>query len=165
MRAVWIFVTLSPCLLVTVSSAQGPVKETAVGASAKLEDVILPGSELEAKPIENRKVPVVLRVVRATRHGTAFRYDLEYYGLDPGTYNLCDYLRRADGTPAKDLPPLTVKVNALRPPGQVEPNKLAIDPGPRVGGYWLLVYGAAAVWVLGVVALVASFFFPRRKRE
>ena len=162
-RSVWMLVPVL-ALAAPAARAEGPLRETTVGASAKLEDVILPGSELEAKPIENRKVPVVLRVVRATPHGDRFRYDLDYYGLDPGTYNLCDYLRRKDGTRTEGLPPLTVKVNAIRPPGQVEPNKLEIQGGPRVGGYWTLVYAGGAVWVLGVLALVLSFFFPRRKQ-
>jgi hypothetical protein len=162
-RTVWILV---PALALTAPAAraEGPVPETTVGMTGRLTDVVLPGPELEAKPDDDRKRPVLVREVKVYPHGTAFRYDIAYEGRDPGTYNLCDYLRRKDGTPTTGLPPLTVKVNPIRPPGQVEPNKLEIDRGPRVGGYWTLVYAAGAVWLLGVVALVLSFFFPRRKR-
>jgi hypothetical protein len=147
------------------ASAQAPLAETSVGMTGRLEAVVIPGPEVEAKPLADRKSPVVVRVVRVFPHGTAFRYDLEYFGLDPGTHDLRDHLRRKDGSPAGDLPPLPVKVNPVRPPGQVEPNPLTVDPGPRLGGYRTLAVAAGVVWVVGLLALVASFFFPRRKRR
>lgn len=138
--------------------------ETTVGMSGRLDGIVLPGPELEAKPATDRKAAVVLRVAAVYPHGTAFRYDLEYAGLDPGTHDLRDYLRRKDGKPLEGVPPLTVKVNPIRPPGQVEPNKLAIDTGPRLGGYRLLKIGFIALWVAGLLVLVLSFFFPRRRK-
>jgi len=155
-------------LLVTVIPAvhgDGPAvrAETTVGMTGRLEEVVLPGPELEPKPYDDRKLPVVLRIAAVHPHGTGFRYDLEYYGLDPGTYDLRDYLRRKDGGPTSGLPPLPVKVVPLLPPGQVEPNTLQVEPGPRVGGYRVILVVAAAVWVLGLLALTASFFFPRRR--
>jgi hypothetical protein len=138
--------------------------ETTVGMSGTLEGVVLPGSELEAKPLTDRKSKVVLRVVRVYPHGSAFRYDLEYSGLEPGTHDLRQYLQRKDGSPLGELPPLVVKVNPVLPPGQVQPNKLEIEKGPRLGGYQVLVIAAVAVWALGFLVLVGSFFFPRRKK-
>jgi hypothetical protein len=126
----------------------------------KLTGVVLPGPELEAKPHDDRKRPVVIQSLTAYPHGTAFRYDIEYYGLDPGTYNLSNYLRRKDGTPAKDLPPIPVRVNPVRPPGQVEPNALAIDDGPRVGGYRLLLIAGGVLWGLGLLAIVGWMLSP-----
>jgi hypothetical protein len=142
-----------------------PLAETTVGMSGKLNGVVLPGPELQAKPLDDRKSPVVLRVVRVYPHGTAFRYDLEYYGLTPGTYDLRDFLLHKDGSPAAGIPPMPVKVNPVLPPGQVEPNKLKIETGPRLGGYRTLLIVLICLWVAGLVALVASFFFPRRKRR
>ena len=64
---------------------------------------VLPGSELEVKPIGER-TPIVLRIVRVFPHGTAFRYDLEYYGLEPGSFDLKDYLQRKDrSSTARDI--------------------------------------------------------------
>jgi hypothetical protein len=134
--------------------------ETSVGMPGKLTNVVLSGPELEAKPHDDRKRPVVIQSLTAFPHGTAFRYDIEYYGLDPGTYNLSNYLRRKDGTPAKDLPSIPVKVNPVRPPGQVQPNELAIDEGPRIGGYRLLLIAGAVVWVLGLLAIVGWMLRP-----
>jgi hypothetical protein len=154
--AVALFVALAPSL-----RAQ---PESTVGMAGTLDGVVLPGTELERVPKDDRTAPVVLRVVRVYPHGTAFRYDLEYQGFEPGTFDLRPYLRRKDGSPLGDLPPLTVKVSAVLPPGQVQPHPLEIEPGPRVGGYRYLVAGVVVLWALGMVALVASFFLPRRRK-
>jgi hypothetical protein len=151
-------------LLAALSPAARAQPQTTVGMTGTLEGVVLPGGELEAKRLDDRKSPVVVRVARVYPHGTAFRYDIEYAGFEPGTHDLRPFLRRKDGSPAGDLPPVPVTVTATLPPGQVQPHGLEIEPGPRVGGYRLLVGAVIGVWVFGLVALVASFFFPRRKR-
>jgi len=160
---------LAAALVLTHPGTAAPAgaPPTTVGMPGRLDGVVLPGPELEARPLTDRRAPVVLRVVAVYPHGTAFRYDLEYTGLEPGTHDLRDHLRRKDGSPAAEraaLPPLPVRVDPARPPGQVEPNKLEIDPGPRVGGYRILQALFLAAWGLGLAALVLSFFFPRRKR-
>lgn len=144
-------------------TAADPLKTTPVGISGRLEGVVLPGPELEPVPYDDRRIPVVVRVLNVYPHGTAFRYDLEYYGLDPGTHDLSKYLRRKDGTPATGLPPVPVSVTPVRPPGQVLPNELTIDPGPRLGGYRTLLIALGVVWAAGLVLLVGSFFYPRRR--
>ena len=140
-----------------------PAQDVSVGVMARMESVILPGPELEPKPIDSRKTPVVVRFTAVYPHGSDFRYDLEWYGLDPGSYDLKDFLQRKDGKPATGLPALPVKVTSIRPPGQVEPNALVIDPGPRLGGYGTAVVAVAVAWTLGLVAILASFVFPRRR--
>ena len=155
---------VSLLLVETHATAQAPAPpETTVGMPGRLDGVVLPGTELEAKPLADRKSPVVLRVARVYPHGTAFRYDLEYAGLDPGVFDLRDYLRRKDGSPLGELPPLVVKVTQVLPPGQIQPNKLEVESGPRVGGYRTLVIVLVSLWGLGLALLVTSFFFPRRK--
>ncbi|QJW94826.1 hypothetical protein [Frigoriglobus tundricola] len=139
--------------------------ETTVGMTGRLDGVVLSGSELEAVPLTDRKSKVVLRIVRVYPHGTAFRYDLEYTGLEPGAHDLRPYLRRKDGSPVGELPPISVRVDPVLPPGQVLPNKLEIETGPRLGGYRFVVIGAVVLWALGAVVLVGSFVFPRRKRR
>jgi hypothetical protein len=164
MTVVWRAILAIGVLALLVAPAAHAQPETTVGMAGVLEGVVLPGSELERERKDDRKAPVVVRVVRVYPHGTAFRYDLEYQGLEPGTHDLRPYLRRKDGTPLGDLPPLTVKVNAVLPPGHVLPHKLEIEPGPRLGGYRYLVIGVVVLWALGMVALVASFFLPRRRK-
>lgn len=152
----------SAVLLLALPAAALP--ETTVGMTGTLEGVVLPGSELEVAPLTDRKGKVVVRVVRVYPHGTAFRYDLEYFGLEPGTHDLREYLKRKDGSPVGELPPLQVQVSPVLPAGQILPNKLEVESGPRLGGYRYLVIGAVLLWVLGLVAVVASFFLPRRRK-
>src|SRR5687768_1974296 len=94
-------------------------RHSTVGMPARIDQLVLPGSELEVKPLDDRKLPVVLRIAAVFPHGSAYRYDLVYYGLDPGTFDLKDYLRRKDGSSTVDLPTLKVEIQTLLPPGQV----------------------------------------------
>jgi hypothetical protein len=131
--------------------------------SGRLEQLVLPGAELEAVPNEDRTAPIVLRVVGVFPHGSAFRYDLEYYGLEPGTFDLKNYLRRKDGSSTADLPSLPVKVLPLLPPGQITPNTLEVREPPSLGGYRTLQIVAGAGWVLGFAAIVYLGFLRRKK--
>jgi hypothetical protein len=85
-----------------------------------------------------------------------------YYGLDPGTFDLKDYLKRKDGSSTADLPALQVEIRTLLPPGQVQPHELTASAGPALGGYrfWLVVGGV--VWGVGLLAIV---FVGRQRRR
>ena len=159
----WTACLLAACVAATAGAAD-PVSTATVGMSARLDDLVIPGPPLEAKPIAGRETALVVRVVRTDPHGTAHRYTLEWYGLDPGEYDLRDALRRTDGQPlGADVPRLAVRVEPIRPPGQVEPNALPATATPAMGGYFGWVSAFSAAWLLGLVALVASFFLPRRR--
>ena len=132
-----------------------------VGMPARIEQIVLPGPELEAKPLEDERTPIVLRVTGVYRHGDAHRYDLVYYGLEPGTFDLTDYLRRKDGSPAEDLPPVLVEIQSVLPPGQVRPNELEMNRSPWLGGYRLLLKVAVVVWVIGLLAILFHGRFRR----
>lgn len=137
-------------------------RSSSVGMPARIDGLVLPGSELEVKPLANRKSPVVLRIVNVYPHGTAFRYDLEWYGLDPGRFDLKDSLRRKDGSATTDLPSIPVEVQVLLPPGQVEPNDLKSKGTPALGGYRLVLAGAIVLWVVGLLAIL---LVGRRKQR
>lgn len=127
---------------------------TDVGRTGKFEQLVLPGSELEVKPLDDRKGTVVLRIVAVNKHGTAYRYDLEYYGLEPGRYDLKDWLRRKDGSPTTELPSIPIAVKAVLPPGHVLPHDPTTGGAPNIGGYRKLLILAAAVWALVMLAIV-----------
>ena len=137
-------------------------RQPSVGMRARIEDIVLEGSELKAKPAEDLDAPIVLRVIAARVHGTAFRYDLEYYGLDPGRFNLLDYLVRKNGTSTEGLPEIPVEIQPLLPPGQVEPHPLLPRSTPALGGYRTLVTIAIVTWVVGLIAIL---WLGRRKRR
>lgn len=151
-RPAWLFIVLiTPAFL----RAADPLTEVSIGMSARLEAVVLAGPELEAKPTEVRDTPIVLRVVKVYPHGTDFRYDLEFYGLEPGAYNLRDYLKRKDGQPlASNVNLLPVKVVPLLPPGQVKPTELEIQTGPSLGGYRRWKSIAIVMWFVGLISII-----------
>jgi len=136
-------------------------RDPSVGMRARIDDLVLPGSQLQARPAVV-DAPIVVRVLAARVHGTAFRYDLEYYGLDPGPFDVTDYLSRVDGSSTADLPPLIVNIQPLLPPGQVEPHPVLPVATPEVGGYatWLKV--GVIAWVIGFLAIV---MVGRRRRR
>jgi len=124
-----------------------------VGAAGNIDQIILPGSELAAKPLIPNS-PMVVRIVRAFPHGDSFRYDIVFHGLEPGKYNLADWLVRKDGSSTDDLPEIPVEVTSLLPPGQVEPNELETGWIPRLGGYRNVMIGAIVLWSLILLGLI-----------
>jgi hypothetical protein len=138
--------------------------ESTVGMGIRMEEVVLPGPELEAVPNDDRKLPLVVRIAHVYPHGTAFRYDLECYGLEPGSFDLKDYLRRKDGSSSAGLPSIPIKVTPVLPPGQVMPNALQIEKSPFLGGYRTLRIFGAVAWILGFSAIVYYGFIRRKKQ-
>ena len=69
--------------------------------------------------------------------------DLVYYGLDPGEYDLGDFLKRRDGSATDTLPPLPIEIRSVLPAGQIRPNKLTGGDTPDVGGYALTLWTRA----------------------
>src|SRR5262245_44239641 len=94
------------CLIFAAWAQAQDKNPSPVGVGSRVEQVIIPGTEVEVVPHEDRKLPIRLRIVAIYPHGTAFRYDLEYQGLEPGKFDLRDYLRRKDGSPLAEPPAL-----------------------------------------------------------
>lgn len=144
-----------------VCAAPEPTHQTTVGMPAMIEELILPAPQLEVKPLAKRDDPLILRMVNSYPHGSSFRYDLEYYALEPGEYNLADYMQGVGGAAAGTLPPLLVTVKPLLAPGQILPNPVVPGAQPTLGGYrtWVAIGGLA--WAaLGYAILVVG-----RKRQ
>ena len=133
-----------------------------VGVAAKIESVILPGSELEGKPLFD-DAPMVVQVENAFVHGDSFRYDLRYQGFEPGEHDLSKWLVRKDGSSTADLPPVMVNVRSLLPPGQKLPNEIKTGGLPYVGGYALLVVIGAVLWFAVLLGLI--FLGRARKKK
>jgi hypothetical protein len=132
---------------------------------ARIEQLVLPGTVLEAKPLTDRHAPVVVRVEAAYPHGDAFRYDLAFYALEPGTHDLRDYLQRQDGSSMSGVPPLVFEVQSVLPPGQVEPNAMSPVRLPSVGGYRSLLTACGLLWAVGLLAILLAGRRRRRKEK
>jgi hypothetical protein len=131
-----------------------------VGMEGRVE-VLLPGTPLTAKPVSERS-NVIVRVAGTRPHGTLTGYDLRYVGLEPGSYDLRDYLVRLDASSVTNLPAIPVKVEPLLPEkhsGQLV--ALETKPLPRLGGYERLIRGLIIAWAL----LLLPFWLCRRRRK
>lgn len=142
-----------------VQTSPNPISTT-VGEYGRLRGLILPGTMLQAKSIRGERPKLVLRLAAIYPHGTSHRYDLEYYGLEPGAYDLRDYLERVDRSTTTDLPAIPVRVRSLLPIGQILPNKIASRSPPRIGGYTALAVVAVVLWTWGLLAIL----LVRRRR-
>ena len=136
------------------------IREPTVGAPGRIDQVVLPGTELAAKPI-NERSPMVVRIMEVYPHGDAFRYDLQFVGLEPGDFDLSNWLVRRDDSSTDDLPPIPVTIRSLLPPGQVEPNQLETGWIPKLGGYRQVMV-LATTFTVGCVAL-SLYLLPRLK--
>ncbi len=145
-------------------SAQEGERETTVGVPARIEELVLPGSELEAAPAQAES-PIVLRILATSPHGTAFRYDIEFYGLDPGEYDLSQWLRRIDGSQRGEFPAIPVSIRSVLPAGQVLPHAPERADVPAFGGYRSLVIGGGVAWTLGLAAILFAGRMRRRDGE
>lgn len=150
-------------LLLALLAAQAPLAKTTVGMAGRVEQLVLPGSELVVAPADAH-APLVLRIVATWPHGDALRYDLEFWALEAGDYDLRERLRRADGSPlaADELPALPVQVGAVLADARARPHVPGTTSARRVGGYTTLLIAGAVVWALGLAWLLWS---GRKRRE
>jgi hypothetical protein len=148
-------------LLHTLPAQGHDQREAAVGMRARIDQLVLPGSELVVAAAD-RKAPVVVRVLATWPHGELFRYDLEWCGLVPGKHDLAKYLARKDGSSVAELPPIPVTVTGVLGKGVVEATDIAPEPAERLGGYRALQIAAAVAWGAGLLAIL---FVGRRWRR
>lgn len=147
--------SLAPLLLL-LALADADESAPTVGMPARVEQLILPGTELEVVPRETAREPLVLRIEDIYPHGNAFRYDFVYYGLEPGKYDLKRYLRRKDGSSTEGLPSIPVEVRPILPPGQILPHGAGAAATPRLSNYRYWAALAGAIWFAGLATILLA---------
>ncbi|MFT5284250.1 MAG: hypothetical protein ACI8TQ_000406 [Planctomycetota bacterium] len=130
------------------------ISSVAVGFPDWKRDLVIEGTEVELAPANNSTL-IVLRIADVYPHGSAFRYDIEYYGLEAGAYNLLDYLKRKDGSSLEGTAPIPVVIESNLPAGTLRPNALESGEVPSVGGYALRMTIYGVLWGLGLWAIWA----------
>ena len=124
-----------------------------VGHSISLQQLVLPGPELETKPSSEAGAPLVLRIDGVWPHGSDHRYDVSVLGLEAGEFDLRPYLRLKGGG-THDLPtPLQVRFESTLPEGAFEPTALKPLEVPMRYGYGDLLKALTVLWVLGLIGL------------
>ena len=152
-----LFLGLAFSVVLEIAQAEdkaSPLAISTVGIAKRIDQIVIPGGKLQAKPLQDRHQAFVLRVIEVYPHGTDNRYDLEFYALEPGEYNLAEYLTRTDTNSTEALPSLLVRVDATLPAGQITPSKLAAAPLPVLGGYRAFWFVGAVLWLGGLYALL-----------
>lgn len=126
-----------------------------VGYPAQLIGLILPGPRVVAKAFDDREQPLVVRILDTYSHGSQFRYDIEYYGLEKGVFNLSDYLVCEDSTPANHLPAVNLLIGSNKSSdGFPVPAPLPPHGAGFWHGYRPLLILAGIVWVVGLLAII-----------
>ncbi|MCR9198238.1 MAG: hypothetical protein NXI04_06315 [Planctomycetaceae bacterium] len=133
-----------------------------VGMEGFMKQVVLPGSELTVREVDPRRTPVALRIDAVFPHGDELRYDLTFFGLEPGSHNITDYLVRKDGSATDDLPALPVTIKSLLPADDVRPSAPPQGFLTRIGGYQTAMILAGVIWLLGLFAIL---FLGRGKQD
>jgi hypothetical protein len=124
-----------------------------VGMSQSLREHVIPGGEVEVRTVDE-STAVIIRLADTRPHGDSYRYDIVWYGLDPGSYNLLDYLRRKDGSSLDDLPPVPIRVTSILPEGIVKPNQLETRGVPTFSSYHLMLWVGGILWLAAMIAVL-----------
>ena len=147
-------------LLLSSLIADDQINEsTPIGVKVQVNDQVILGPELEAKPLTQNS-SVVLRIKAIRPHGDAYRYDYEYYGLVSGSFDLGDYLQAKNGEPLTNKPNLPVQFKSSLPPEQIRPNPLEDQELPYLIKYKHKLIIVGILWALGLLLLI----FIRRKQ-
>ncbi len=127
-----------------------------VGIARRIDGLVLPGSELVAKPLKDARSPIVLRIIHAAKHGTAFRYDIVYHGLEPGSYDLRAWLERKDASTMDGVPPIPVEIRPAYDGKMKQVSDIDLGPVRLFGGYRTLLWALGAAWAIGLAALLVA---------
>lgn len=146
-------------LVLLVVSPPAEAGSPTVGMEGKLE-VVIPDVPIEAKPV-NEKAPMVVRIASATPVENGTRYDLRYIGLEPGSYDLRQYLLRVDGSTTPTIPAIPVTIVGVLPEDH-QGQLVAADSSPLrfLGAYKWAIIAVGVLWLATLVPLI----FAKRKR-
>ncbi len=137
-------------------------RSATIGMPARLDDVRLPGSELEVAKFDDM-APLSLRILSVLPDGEdQFRYAFEWRAFEPGEHDLRGLLRRKDGDSTAALPPIVVRgepiLVAAGPIAPAAPRPTRVD---GVGGYRTWMWIGGVLWLAGLGWIVRSM----RKRQ
>lgn len=130
-------------------SAWAELPSQRVGLPLVLREVYLPGGEVKPLPRRDREQPVSIRILDVRPAKEGFRYDFEIQGFEPGDYHLADFLETSVAIEA-----IPFRVTSGMPPGLKPPHEGRVIEMPEVGGYRTRMALLAALWLVGLVAIL-----------
>tara|TARA_B110000914_G_scaffold133045_1_gene116347 strand:+ start:201 stop:983 length:783 start_codon:yes stop_codon:yes gene_type:complete len=136
-------------------------RSSPLGLPTTITDYYIPGSKVEVIPRKNSDSSLVIRILQTKPAADGFRYDLEVYGLDPGTHKLSDFLRYVDTKSLISHLPATFQITTQHPLETLpKPSELETVPPEKLGGYKKLVIALGILWL--VILLLIIFY---RKKQ
>ncbi|MEY2745367.1 MAG: hypothetical protein RL112_409 [Planctomycetota bacterium] len=146
----------SPAAQASAAPGRG-ARAATIGMPARLDDVRLPGSELEVAKFDDM-APLSLRILSVLPDGEdQFRYAFEWRAFEPGEHDLRGLLRRKDGGSTDGLPPILVRGEAiLAATGPIAPAPPRATQVEGVGGYRVWMWIGGALWLAGLVHILRS---------
>lgn len=143
------FLLLLLVLLLPLNAAEVPTAR--VGQPLVISEIYIAGAQIEPAPRRDREPPLVVRVLDVRAAAEGFRYDFEVQGLDPGSYDLADFLEADEGV---ELPEILLEITTALPEGPPRPHPLGATELPKYGGYRTFLIAAGVVWLVGLLALL-----------
>ncbi len=137
--------------LLTASAFAAETPRQRVGQPLEIREVYIPGGEVRPKPRHDRKPPLTVRLLETKPAKDGLRYDFEVQGLDPGTYNLADFLDAPAGT---TLPAIPLEITTGLEPGLKPPHPATTGSLPQLGGYRNRMITFGIIWLVGLILLL-----------
>lgn len=132
-------------------AADESVPAQRVGLPLEIREIYIPGSEVKALPRRDRKPPLMVRILEVKPAKDGFRYDFDVQGLEPGRYDLADFLEAPEGT---TIPVISLEITSALAPGIVHPNKNEAGDLPVLGGYQTKMIIFGSLWLVGLIAIL-----------
>ena len=148
---------ISITILFAISGLMAEIPSQRVGLPLEIREIYIPGGEVKAKPRRDSKPPLSVRILEVKPAKDGSRYDFEIQGLDPGHYNLADFLEAPEET---TIPEIALEITATLPPGLVRPHEIGQGKLPELGGYRKMMIILGSLWVAGLVAIL---FWKKKK--
>ncbi|MES2659344.1 MAG: hypothetical protein V4689_12060 [Verrucomicrobiota bacterium] len=137
--------------LLAITGVMAEIPSQRVGLPLEIREIYIPGGEVKAKPRRDSKPPLSVRILEVKPAKDGGRYDFEIQGLDPGHYNLADFLDAPEGTVIPEIP---LEITATLPPGLVRPHEIGQGELPELGGYRRMMIILGSLWAAGLVAIL-----------
>jgi hypothetical protein len=155
---------LAGCAIARAQDAP-PVAATVERGITGEVQFIYDGPTLSATPQQDLDAPMLLRL--EPDPGDATRYTARFIGSVEGDYDLRTLIQLRDGSPARDLDPLVVRVVSNLPAGLGTDLRDAADIDVKLqGGYRTRAIAVVAAWLaVPVVVITRRLLRPKRVVE
>lgn len=144
-------------LFLATSSLMAEIPTQRLGLPLEILEIYIPGGEVKVTPRRDSTPSLSVRILEVKPAKDGSRYDFEVQGLDPGSYDLSDFLDAPEGTA---LPEITLEIIAELPPGVPSPHEIEKGKLPRLGGYRTTMISLGVGWVVGLLVIV---FWKKRQ--